>query len=79
MTDSSIEPLKKQIHDAEQEIDAIECQIQHADLKVTYPHEYAAMRSDQEQQRQQILQCKASIDDQVTANHVGDSDDIPST
>jgi hypothetical protein len=77
MTDSSIESMKKQIHDAEREIDAIECKIKHADLEVTYPHEYAAMRSDQELQRQQILNCKASIDDQVAADHVGNSDDTP--
>jgi hypothetical protein len=35
----SIEPLLKEIHDAEREIDAIECKIQFADLNKTYPHE----------------------------------------
>jgi hypothetical protein len=67
MPDSSIEPLKKQMHEAEREVDAIECKIQFADLKTTYPDEYSAMRTEQEQHRQQILKAKASIDDQVEA------------
>jgi predicted nucleic acid-binding Zn-ribbon protein len=67
-----IEPLLKEIHDAEREIDAIECKIQFADLKKTYPHEYAAMRSEQENHRQQILHCKASLDNHVKAEHVED-------
>jgi hypothetical protein len=68
----SIEPLFKEIHDAEREIDAIEWKIQFADLKKTYPHEYAAMRSEQENHRQQILHCKASLDNHVKAEHVED-------
>jgi hypothetical protein len=67
MADSSIEPLKKQMHEAEREIDAIECKIQFADLKTTYPDEYSGMRTEQERHRQQILKAKASIDDQVEA------------
>jgi hypothetical protein len=67
MADSSIGPLKKQMHEAEREIDAIECKIQFADLKTTYPDEYSRMRTEQEQHRQQILEAKASIDDQVEA------------
>jgi hypothetical protein len=51
----SIEPLLKEIHD-------VECKIQFADLKTTYPHEYAAMRSEQENHRQQVLHYKASLD-----------------
>ena len=65
MSDTSVDPLKKQIYEAEEEIEAIECKIRFADLKTTYPDEYNAMRCEQEQQRQQILKCKASIDDQV--------------
>jgi hypothetical protein len=68
----SIKPLLKEIHDAEREIDAIECKIQFADLKTTYPHEYAAMRSEQENHRQQILHCKASLDNHVKAEQVED-------
>jgi hypothetical protein len=65
--------LKKQIHEAEQEIDAIECKIGFADLKTTYPDEYDTMRSEQEQHRQQILKSKASIDDQVTTGKGAES------
>jgi hypothetical protein len=65
MSDTSIDPLKKQIYDAEQEIEAIECKIRFANLKTTYPDEYDAMRCEQEQHRQQMLKSKASIDDQV--------------
>jgi hypothetical protein len=39
MSDASIDPLKKQIHEAEEEIEAIECKIRFADLKTTYPDE----------------------------------------
>jgi hypothetical protein len=67
MRDSSIEPLKKQMHEAEVEADAIECKIQSADLKTTYSDEYNAMRAEQEQHRQHALKAKASIDDQVEA------------
>jgi hypothetical protein len=67
MRDSSIEPLKKQMHEAEVEVDAIECKIQSADLKTTYSDEYNAMRAEQEQHRQHALKAKASIDDQVEA------------
>jgi hypothetical protein len=49
MSDSSIEQLKKQMHEAEREIDALECKIQFADLKTSYPDEYSAMRTEQEQ------------------------------
>jgi len=48
MSDSSIEQLKKQMHEAEREIDALECKIQFADLKTSYPDEYSAMRTEQE-------------------------------
>jgi hypothetical protein len=58
-------PLVKQIHDCEREIDAIESRIQAADLKRTYPHEYSAMRLEQEVHRQDILKCKKEIDDPV--------------
>jgi len=67
MRDPSIEPLKKQMHEAEREVDAIECKIQSADLKTTYSDEYNAMRAEQEQHRQHALKAKASIDDQVEA------------
>ena len=67
MADSSNEPLKKRMHEAEREIDAIECKIQFADLKTTYPDEYSGMRTEQEQHRKLILKAKASIDDQVEA------------
>jgi hypothetical protein len=33
MADSSIEPLKKRMHEAEREIDALECKIQFADVQ----------------------------------------------
>ena len=59
MRDSSIEPLKKQMHEAEVEVDAIECKIQSADLKTTYSQEYNAMRAEQEQHRQHALKAKA--------------------
>ena len=59
------EPLTKQIHEAEREIDAIECKIQSADLKTTYPQEYDSMRSEQEYHRQRILQCRARIDESL--------------
>jgi hypothetical protein len=69
MQNLSDHPLVKQIHDHEREIDAIECKIQFADLKTTYPHEYAEMRSEQEVRRQAILKCKEEID---TAKSNGD-------
>jgi hypothetical protein len=75
MSDKTIDPLKKQIHEAEREIDALECKIRFADLKTTYPDEYDAMRSEQEQHRQQILKSKASIDDQVAAEKGTESDE----
>jgi hypothetical protein len=67
------EPLKKEMHEAEREIDAIENKIANADDSNTYPADYAAMRSEQEQQRQHILKCKASIDDQLVADEAGNS------
>jgi hypothetical protein len=72
VSNPSIEPLKKQMHEAEAEIDAIENKIANADDSDTYPAGYGAMRSEQENQRQQILKRKASIDDQVMgAEHAG--------
>jgi hypothetical protein len=75
MSDTSIDPLKKQIHEAEEEIEAIECKIGFADLKTTYPDEYSAMRSEQEQHRRQILKSNASIDDQVAAGKGAESNE----
>jgi hypothetical protein len=73
MSDTSIDPLKKQIHEAEDEIEAIECKIRFADLKTTYPDEYNAMRCEQEQHRQQILKSNVSIDDQVASGKGAES------
>jgi archaellum component FlaC len=75
MSDASIDPLKKQIHEAEEEIEAIECKIRFADLKTTYPDEYNAMRCEQEQHRQQILKSNASIDDQVPTGKGAESNE----
>jgi hypothetical protein len=75
MSGPSIDPLKKQIHEAEQNIEAIECKIRFADLKTTYPDEYNAMRCEQEQHRQQILKCKATIDDQVATGKGAESNE----
>jgi archaellum component FlaC len=75
MPDASIDPLKKQIHEAEEEIEALECKIRFADLKTTYPDEYNAMRCEQEQHRQQILKSNASIDDQVATGKGAESDE----
>lgn len=75
MSDASIDPLKKQIHDAEEEIEAIECKIRFAELKTTYPEEYSAMRREQEQHRQQILKSNASIDDQVASGKGAESNE----
>ena len=75
MCDTSIDPLKKQIHEAEQDIEAIECKIRFADLKTTYPDEYNAMRCEQEQHRQQILKSNASIDDQVATGKGAESNE----
>jgi hypothetical protein len=61
MSGTSIDPLKKQIHESEEEIEAIECKIRFADLKTTYPDEYNAMRCEQERQRQQILNAKRQV------------------
>jgi hypothetical protein len=65
------ETLKKEMHEAEREIDAIENKISNADDSDTYPADYAAMRSEQEKQRQRALKCKASIDDQIMDEHAG--------
>jgi hypothetical protein len=75
MSDTFIDPLKKQILDAEEEIEAIECKIGFADLKTTYPDEYSAMRCEQEQHRRQILKSSASIDDQVAAGKGAESNE----
>ncbi len=63
----TFETLTKEIYEAELEIEALESKIQFADLKTTYSHEYAAMRSEQEQHRQRILKCQALINDQINA------------
>jgi hypothetical protein len=63
MSNPAHEPLKKQIHEAETEIDAIENKIADADDSDTYPADYAAMRSEQEKQR--ALKCKAEIDQSI--------------
>jgi hypothetical protein len=55
MSKQSIEPLKKQMHAAESEIDAIECKIEAADDSETSPADYSVMRTEQEGQRQKIL------------------------
>jgi hypothetical protein len=57
------EPLKKEMHEAEREIDAIENKIANANDSDTSPADYTAMRSEQEKQRQRALKCKAEIDD----------------
>jgi archaellum component FlaC len=75
MSGTSIDPLKKQIHESEEEIEAIECKIKFADLKTTYPDEYNAMRWEQEQRRQQILKSIASMDDQVAAGKCAESNE----
>jgi hypothetical protein len=64
MTNPSIEALKKQMHDEEREVEAMENKIAFADLSTTYPHEYTAMRTEQEHHRQSALKCKASLDDE---------------
>jgi hypothetical protein len=73
-TNLFIESLKSQIHKAEQEIDGLECKIQFADLRTTYPHEYAQMRSVQELHRQEILKCAASMQDRTGAEQNGNMD-----
>jgi hypothetical protein len=71
MSNPTHEPLKKQMHEAEREIDAIENKIANANDSNTYPADYAAMRSEQEKHRQDVLRCKASIDDQVITEQAG--------
>ena len=51
-----------QIHSSEREIDALENKINESDESTAAPDDYAAMRSEQEQHRQQILKSKADID-----------------
>jgi hypothetical protein len=63
MSNLAHESLKKEMHEAEIEIDAIENKIANADDSNTYPADYAAMRSEQEKQRQRALKRKAEIDD----------------
>jgi hypothetical protein len=53
------------MHEAERKIDAIENKIATADDSDTYPADFAAMRSEQENQRQHVLKCKAEIDDSI--------------
>ncbi len=53
--------LLKQMHRAESEIDAVENKIANSDDFNTYPADYAAMRLEQEQCRQQILECQAEM------------------
>jgi hypothetical protein len=65
MSNPAHEPLKKQMHEAEREIDVIENKISTADDSDTYPADYAAMRSEQEKQRQRALKCKAEIDESI--------------
>jgi molecular chaperone GrpE (heat shock protein) len=65
MSNPAHEPLKKEMHEAEREIDAIENKITNADDSDTYPADYAAMRSEQEKQRQHALKCKAEIDNSI--------------
>jgi hypothetical protein len=74
MSNPTHEPLKKkkEMHEAEREIDAIENKIANADYSDTYPADYAAMRAEQETQRQRALKSKAEIDDQVMADQAGD-------
>lgn len=67
MTSPDIEPLRKRLHEEERDIDALECKIQHADLKTTYPQEYAEIRLEQEVHRQRALHCKTEIDRRVVA------------
>jgi hypothetical protein len=63
MSNPAHEPMKKQMHEAEREIDVIENKIADADDSDTYPADYAAMRSEQEKQRQCALKFKAEIDE----------------
>jgi predicted nucleic acid-binding Zn-ribbon protein len=65
MIDPAIEPLKKKLHNEEREIEALECKVQQADLRTAYPQEYAEIRSEQEEHRQQALECKAEIDRKI--------------
>jgi hypothetical protein len=51
-----------QIHSSEHEIDALENKINESDESTIAPDDYAALRSEQEKQRQQILKSKAEID-----------------
>jgi hypothetical protein len=51
-----------QFHSSEREIDALENKINESDDSTTDPNDYAAMRSEEEKHRQQILKSKADID-----------------
>jgi hypothetical protein len=63
MSNQTNEPLKKQMHAAESEIEAIECKIAAADDSETTPADYDAMRSEQERERQKMLESKRSMSD----------------
>jgi hypothetical protein len=76
MPESRIPPVLKEIHQVEDEIEAIECKIQFADLTTTYPIEYAEMRTEQEQQRQQLLKCGSSLENLVITEQ-GEKPDKP--
>jgi hypothetical protein len=62
MSDPNNTESMDKIHSSEREIDALENKINESDDATTGPDDYAAMRSEQEKQRQQILKSKADID-----------------
>ena len=62
MADPNHTESMDQIHSSEREIDALQNKITNADDSTTGPDDYAAMRSEQERHRQQILKSKAEID-----------------
>ena len=59
--DSFEESMLKEMHSAETGIEAVAAKIANADDADTYPSDYAAMRSEQEQHRQQALKCWSAI------------------
>jgi hypothetical protein len=73
MIDPAIEPLKKKLHNEEREIEALECTVQHADLRTAYPQEYAEIRFEQEEHRQQALRCKAEMDQKIATVQADDT------
>jgi hypothetical protein len=62
MADPNHTQSMDQIHSSEREIDALENKINGSDDSTTGPEDFAAMRSEQEKHRQQILKSKAEID-----------------